>query len=197
MFCARNKKRIDEIAGEGDIRSHQQLVVNFCESRLNYLKACLFTKNIVILLICRYVFLRNLQKSNFVLNLSKSGVPMKHLPHQDLQLLLSAIEELNSDVDTNTLPDRSLAAATKIIDADSVAFTGISYSGEYADITWNNTEAVGPEAIEVFSQYLHEQPLLNAFVVDRTMETLRITDIMRQKIFSAQVSITSFTSVSE
>jgi hypothetical protein len=28
---------------------------------------------------------------------------MKHLSHKDLQLLLSAIEGLNSDVDTNSL----------------------------------------------------------------------------------------------
>lgn len=108
---------------------------------------------------------------------------MKNLPHRDLHLLLSAIEELNSDLDTKTLPARAIAAASKIISADSVAFTGISFSGEYAGIGWYNSEEVSSENLEIFAEYLHEQPLLEEFIVKRRMETLRITDLMPAREF--------------
>jgi GAF domain-containing protein len=98
-------------------------------------------------------------------------------------ILLSAIKEIHSDFNWHTLPERTLAAASKVIAADSAAFTGITYDGEYAGISWENSEAISPADIEVFSQYLHEQPLLEAFVVKRRMETLKITDLVSPEKF--------------
>lgn len=108
---------------------------------------------------------------------------MKYLPHQDLRLLLSAIAELNSDVDTNSLPERALSAASKIIDADSVAFTGFSFSGEYGGVVWQNSENISPEDLEVFTEYYQENPLMNALIIERRPETLKITDLMPAKDF--------------
>lgn len=108
---------------------------------------------------------------------------MKHLPHEDLRLLLSAVEELNSDTDAKSLPERALAAASKIISADSVAFTGFSVSGKYAEIGWYNSEEINSEDLEVFTQYMHEQPLFDAYVVERRTETLKITDLILPKQF--------------
>jgi DNA-binding CsgD family transcriptional regulator len=100
-----------------------------------------------------------------------------------LQIILSAVEELNSNVDLRTLPERALTAASKVIAADSVAFTGISYSGEYAGIGWENSDAIAPADVEIFTQYMHEQPLFDAYVVKRRTETLKITDLISPEEF--------------
>nr|MDQ3322890.1 hypothetical protein [Acidobacteriota bacterium] len=108
---------------------------------------------------------------------------MKHLSFQDLQLLLSAIENLNADSDPQTLPQRTLSAASKIISADSVAFTGFSYGGEYAGIAWENAGNISPADLEAFARYVHENPLMKSYIVERRSETLKITDLISPKEF--------------
>lgn len=105
------------------------------------------------------------------------------LSHRDLETLLSAIAELNADLDAQTLPERAVAAAAKIIHADSAAFTGISYSGEYEGFFWDNSENVSPADMEIFAEFMHEQPLFDAYIVKRRTETLQITDLMPAKEF--------------
>jgi DNA-binding CsgD family transcriptional regulator len=103
---------------------------------------------------------------------------MKHLSHGDLETLLAAINNLNASNDLQTLPERALSTVSRIIHADSVAFTGFSSSGEYAGIGWENSEAISPSDLEVFVQYMHENPLFAAFVIERRTETLKITDLI-------------------
>lgn len=105
------------------------------------------------------------------------------MSHSDLQIILSAVEELNSSVELQTLPERALTAASKVIAADSVAFTGISYDGKYAGIGWENSEAISPADIEIFAEYMHEQPLFDAYIVKRRSETLQITDLISPEEF--------------
>lgn len=104
---------------------------------------------------------------------------MKHLPFSDLQLLLSAIEQLNSDVETDSLPERALCAAAKIIEADSVTFTGFG-GGEYAGLLWD-TGTISAEEMEIFARYMYENPLVGAYVVERRLETLTVTDLIRRE----------------
>ena len=85
---------------------------------------------------------------------------MKRLSHSDLQIILSAVEELNSNVDLRTLPERALTAASRVISADSVAFTGISYDGEYAGIGWENSGAISPADVEIFAQSVFRNSIL-------------------------------------
>lgn len=108
---------------------------------------------------------------------------MKYLSHRDFQILLSAIAELNSDIETTSLPERALSAASKIIDADSVAFTGFSYSGDYEGLVWENSESISSEDLKIFSRHYHENPLVNALIIERRPETLQITDLMHAEDF--------------
>ena len=103
---------------------------------------------------------------------------MTHLNHSDWQTLASAIEKLHSGFSPQTLPERALSAASKVVAADSIAFTGIRYDGKYAGITWENSEVISPDDIAVFAQYMHENPLFAAFVVERRNETLKISDLI-------------------
>jgi len=108
---------------------------------------------------------------------------MKYLSQDDWRLLTGAVEKLNSDFDPQTLPARTLAAASKIIAADSVVFTGISYSDEYSGMAWDNAEALSSSDMQIFADYLHEHPLFTAINVERRVETLKITDLVSRQEF--------------
>lgn len=103
---------------------------------------------------------------------------MKHLREQEWLTLVSAIDELHSDFAPQTLQERTLSAASKVVAADSVAFTGISYDGKYEGLYWENAGNISPSDADVFARYLHENPLVNAFLVEHRTETLKITDLI-------------------
>jgi DNA-binding CsgD family transcriptional regulator len=105
------------------------------------------------------------------------------LKNADLVALLSAIAELNSDFDPRTLPERAMKAALRTVNADSVAFTGITYDGRLSGLVWDSSEAISPEEIEIFGLYIHEQPLFAAYLIERHAETLQITDLMPAEKF--------------
>jgi DNA-binding CsgD family transcriptional regulator len=101
-----------------------------------------------------------------------------NLNSQDTQTLLSAVEHLNSDFNPQTLSARALAAASVIIAADSVAFTGFRHDGAMADLVWDSAGGYTQDQVEVFTAYMHEHPLFQAFISDGRRETLKITDLM-------------------
>ena len=70
-----------------------------------------------------------------------------------------------------------------VIAADSVVFTGISYSDEYSGMAWDNAEALSPSDMQVFADHLHEHPLFGAINVERRVETLKITDLVSRREF--------------
>lgn len=108
---------------------------------------------------------------------------MKRLKNQDLRLLISAIADLNANYDPQTLAERAMKAATKVIGADSVAFTGINYDGNLSGLAWDSSETISPEEIEIFGRFMHEQPLFTAYLIERSTETLKITDLIPAEKF--------------
>ncbi len=108
---------------------------------------------------------------------------MKYLSQKDWRLLTGAVEKLNSDFNPQTLTARTLAAASTIIAADSVVFTGISYSDEFSGMAWDNAEALSSSDMQIFADYLHEHPLFSAINVERRVETLKITDLVSRQEF--------------
>lgn len=103
---------------------------------------------------------------------------MKHLRRQEWLTLVSAIDKLHSDFAPQTLPERTLAAASQVVAADSVAFTGISYDGKYEGLSWENAGNISPADTEAFARYVQENPLCAAFLVERRTEALKITDLV-------------------
>jgi DNA-binding NarL/FixJ family response regulator len=63
------------------------------------------------------------------------------------------------------------------------AFTGATYSGEYAGIAWENSGTISPADIEIFAQYMHENPLVAAFLYEHRREILKITDLISPEKF--------------
>lgn len=108
---------------------------------------------------------------------------MINLNSHDSELLLSAVACLNSDFDPRTLSERALAAASTIIAADGVTFTGFRYDGAMADLIWDSSEGYSPEEIEIFAAYMHEHPLFRAYISEGRMETLKITDLIAPEKF--------------
>lgn len=108
---------------------------------------------------------------------------MKNLGASDLQILVSATEDLHADFDPKSLPERAMKAVSKVVKADSVAFTGIGYNGKLSGLLWDSSEAISPEAVEIFGQYIHEQPLFATYLIERSTKTLKITDLMAAEKF--------------
>ena len=103
---------------------------------------------------------------------------MSKLNHQDLLTIISALGDLHSDFDPQTLMQRTITATAKVISAaDSVAFTGFRFDGQYADLTWHNGGDYSAEEMEVFAAFVHENPLVGAFFENHRTETLQITDL--------------------
>lgn len=98
-------------------------------------------------------------------------------------MLVSAIGDLHADFDPHTLTERTLTAASKIIAADSAAFTGFRYDGELTDLIWDNSGGFSAEEMEIFAAYMHENPLMGAYINERRTETLKITDLIAPKNF--------------
>lgn len=103
---------------------------------------------------------------------------MNRLNNKDLLALISAIGDLNADFDPRTLPGRALSSVAKVVDADSVTFTGIKYNGELSGLIWDNSDSLSPGEVEIFGHYIHEQPLFSAYLVERRTDTLKITDLV-------------------
>lgn len=108
---------------------------------------------------------------------------MNRLDHRDLLTIISAIGELNSDFDPQTLTRRTLAAAAKIVSAESAAFTGFTQNGAYADLMWTNNREYSAEELEIFAAYIHENPLFEEFIVKKRAEVLKITDLISPNEF--------------
>lgn len=108
---------------------------------------------------------------------------MGNLSNADWHLLNRAAENLNSDFDPRTLTARTLTAVSNVIAADSVVFTGISYSDKYSGVAWDNAEALSSSDMKIFAEYLHEHPLFSAINVERRVETLKITDLVSRQEF--------------
>ncbi len=108
---------------------------------------------------------------------------MNYLNYHDWQTLCSALETLHSDFDPQTLPERALAAASTVISADTVTFTGFGSDGEYAGLLWD-TGTISPEEMEIFARYMYENPLVGAYVIERRPETLMVTDLIRREEYN-------------
>ncbi len=103
---------------------------------------------------------------------------MSRLSNSDLTAIVSAISTLNADIDAETLPERALSSVQMAIEADSVAFTGFRYEGEVSGLTWDSSESLSIEEIEIFGAHVHEQPLFSAYLIERRTDTLQITDLI-------------------
>lgn len=102
---------------------------------------------------------------------------MKRLARKDIPALLSALEDLHSDLSAETLPQRAVSAVAGLISAEITAFDGFDLQGEYAGFSWHNpANAVTTGEMEIFAQLIGEHPLFVETVEKQRFDAMKITD---------------------
>ena len=109
---------------------------------------------------------------------------MHKLDSRSSQILLSALEDLHSDADPATLPDRALRSAQQLVECDLLTFDLFSKSEKYEDTAWSNDpELLNPAFMRTFGKFIHQHPLIKIGLDDPTGRALKITDAISQTEF--------------
>lgn len=106
------------------------------------------------------------------------------LNSHDTRLLLRVVEELNSDFDPDTLPQRALRAASQLVSSDCTSFDFFSHEGKYNTTAWNDRpDAVTPENMAVFGRYVHQHALIPVALARTDGKAMKMTDVISQTDF--------------
>jgi DNA-binding CsgD family transcriptional regulator len=99
-------------------------------------------------------------------------------------LVLSALEELHSDADPATLPERAVGAAMRMIKCDLVSFDFFSEDPQYEHTAWaNEPMLLDPEFMKPFGKFLHQHPTVRYSIGNPNGEAMKITDVVSQAQF--------------
>lgn len=108
---------------------------------------------------------------------------MLHFRNQDWKDLFSAINILNSDIDPATLGERAISAVKLLISSEMMAFD--CFRPDDFSVAWiTPTDAISPEDVDVFLEFAHEHPLIEATVVDKRPDAIRVTDLIPKQQFN-------------
>ena len=126
------------------------------------------------------------------------------LSNQDVEKLLSAIATLHSDIDSATLPQRTLSAVSQMISSEYISFDGFSHpqisleksEESILDFDMPNTGLVHlseswysyefnltSDEIEVADKSSHETPLFSEVIIKQAKYPVKITDFVSAKEF--------------
>jgi DNA-binding CsgD family transcriptional regulator len=109
---------------------------------------------------------------------------MYKLDSRSLELVLSALAELNSDADPATLSERAIRSAMKMVECDLLTFDLFSKNERYEDTAWSNApDVLNPEFMRTFGDLLHQHPLVKIGLGNPNGEALKITDVITQAEF--------------
>lgn len=98
----------------------------------------------------------NISASYPVIRIEKQ---MKRLRHQDWNNLFSALSIIHSDIEPDTLSERCVAAANKLISAELTAFDFFTDKGVHTGKNWYDPPGTITEAeFEIFANVAHEHP---------------------------------------
>ncbi|HRH40536.1 MAG TPA: helix-turn-helix transcriptional regulator [Pyrinomonadaceae bacterium] len=129
---------------------------------------------------------------------------MSILSHQDAEKLLSAIAVLHSDINPETLPQRTFAAINQLIFSDYISFDGfrrtttisqaeleldpnfempetglLHFSESWYDYEFNPTS----DELEIIDKYSHENPIFNEVILKNKLSPAKITDFISANEF--------------
>lgn len=118
---------------------------------------------------------------------------MKNLEYGQLQTLLSAISKLNSDIEPENLPERTIAAVSEIISSDIISFDGFSLSTDFlvAENWHNPPHAIPTHLLEILSENFAEHPFVS-HIQNRRSNAVRISDCVTIKDFHSRVVFNEF-----
>jgi len=106
------------------------------------------------------------------------------LSNRDLRILLTSIEQLNSDIDPVLLPHRALTMSEMIVPGDCASFDFFAADDSYDTTAWTNRPDVStPENMAVFAEYVHQHKLIPIALEKKDGLAMKMTDVIRQQDF--------------
>ena len=109
---------------------------------------------------------------------------MENLSLKDWRLLTGAVDKLNSDFDSKTLPARALEALAILVPGGVNSFDFFSRHEKYNGTAWQDSgDLLNASVMEVFAKYIHEHALVPISLENPNLGALKMTDIITQKEF--------------
>lgn len=109
---------------------------------------------------------------------------MQTLSAADTDALLNSIGILNSDISTESLPDRTLRSILTLIPNEMTAFDQFAADGAYGGSLWYSPAGtVSQESVEVFGQVVHEHPYFAEAIRTPHERTFRVSDVVSLNTF--------------
>lgn len=109
---------------------------------------------------------------------------MKRLGHQDWKNLFSALSILHSDIEPDTLSERCVAAANKLVSAEITAFDFFNDSGVHTSKNWYDPPGTISEAdFEIFAHVAHEHPFSPDVFGKKRFDAMQTGDFLTNRQF--------------
>ena len=106
------------------------------------------------------------------------------LRHSDWNKLLGTIAQLNSDMDPDTLGDRVIAAANRLISGEMTAFDFFDEKGAHTGVSWNDPpNSISASEYEIFANVAHEHPFFPSVFGGGRRDPMTITDHLTKSEF--------------
>src|SRR6185369_3980627 len=108
---------------------------------------------------------------------------LKRISNLDASALLAAVAVLHSDVDQQTLADRTVKAIATVISSDIMSFDSWE-AGAYRGKSWSNIDLkLQPEHLEIFGAFIHENPIFTESVLKKRPDAVILSDFMPLRQF--------------
>ena len=108
---------------------------------------------------------------------------LKRITNRDASALLAAVAVLYSDVNQQTLADRTVKAIATVISSDITSFDSWE-AGAYRGKSWGNIDLnFQPEHLEIFSAFIHENPIFTESVLQKRPDAVMLSDFMPLRQF--------------
>ncbi len=109
---------------------------------------------------------------------------MTKLRHQDWNNLFSALSILHSNIESDTLGERCVAAVNKVISAEITAFDFFTDEGVHTGNHWYDPPgAISQTAFEIFAHVAHEHPFSPDVFGKRRFDAMKTSDFLTTQQF--------------
>lgn len=96
---------------------------------------------------------------------------MEHLRQSDVGKLLSALNDLHSDINPSSLRSRLINAVKTVVESEIVAFDIFNSAGVHQGvIPYDPVDALTVEELQIFAEHAVEHPFLPTYLLTKDLK---------------------------
>src|SRR5919199_5782543 len=108
---------------------------------------------------------------------------MERLSQRDLQTLLSYLREIYAHHDLESFADNIVSTLPKVIPSEWTSYNEVNPRSQTITYTMEPVPSDFPDGEQVFTQHIHEHPLINHHQQTRDGRAFKISDFLTQSQF--------------